>query len=239
MSTIAADALESPWGRWLGIGWRRLIHAFFAIAPVFAGRGPTDQAIDRIPASDPDRDLLIGVLQEYPHGTRRFTELVELHWGRVWMISQSVLMNEHDAEEVAQDTFLKVHRNLLGFRFESRFSTWLNRIARNTALTKLASRRRDRSAKERVTEDPTLSVWWLPRKSPDPAGGRSDMGRALDALPVDDRLLLGLRELEGRDYDEIAEALEIAAGAARMRVSRARERLRRSLLAIRGKGGGS
>jgi hypothetical protein len=89
-----------------------------------------------------DRELLAAVLAEYPHDTRAFSRLVEQHWARAWSVCQAILLDAHDAEETVQDTFLKVHRYLPSYRFESRFTTWLYQIARRTALTRLSDRSR-------------------------------------------------------------------------------------------------
>jgi RNA polymerase sigma-70 factor (ECF subfamily) len=187
-----------------------------------------------VTAADRDQDLLDRVLDEYPHSTRWFAVLVSRHWERIWSLCQAILLNQEDADEATQDTFLKVHRYLLSFRGESRFATWANRIARNSALNLLASRGRDRRAEDRVIGDPTLLDWWRPWKAPDPSRRVFLLERALRALHADERTVLILRELEDVPYDEIAVVMGISAGATRMKALRAREKLRRRLQRLDG-----
>lgn len=179
--------------------------------------------------TDPDAELLRRVLGEYPHETRAFTALVQRHWGRVWSICQAILLDPDDAEDAAQVAFLKTHRYLPSWRGESRFVAWLARIARNAALDLLASRRREREARERLGEDPLLLRLWAPARAADPAGPFLDLRRALAGLDPPDRVVLVLHEIEGVSYEEIAEWLDDSPGAVRMRAMRARRRLRDAL----------
>lgn len=180
-----------------------------------------------VPDSDPDAELLRAVIAEHPHGTRAFAALMERFWMRTWTQCQAILLNEADAEEATQDVFLKVHRYLPGFRFESRFSTWLHRIARNTAINVFQSRKREQAARKRAERDPVLGVFWLPWKDHGPGMTRLDLRAALDQLDPEERSILVVHEIEGLSYEEIAEDLEVSAGAVRMRAMRAREKLRK------------
>ncbi len=179
--------------------------------------------------TDHDRDLLPSVLREYPHGTRWFARLVTRHWPRTWAICQAVLLNGDDADDATQEAFLKAHRHLRSFRFECSFGTWLARIARTSALDTLAARRREATARATVAQDPGLRLLWSPWRSPVPASADAPLRRALTRLAPADRLILVLHDVEGMEYEEVADAIEIAPAAARMRVSRARARLRRIL----------
>ncbi len=176
--------------------------------------------------ADEDDELLERVLAEYPHGSLHFSELMEKHWKRVHAICQAILLNTHDADDAAQETFIKVHRYLLSFRRESLFSTWLARIARNAALTILTRRRKTRSVLNRVAGDPVLLDPWLPR-SGEKSGHGEPLQKLLDRLNRDDRLMLILREVEGMSFQEIAAVLDISEGAARMRALRARTEFRK------------
>ena len=176
--------------------------------------------------TDPDRDLLPRVLEEYPHGTRWFARLVTRHWPRARAICQAVLLDGDDADDATQEAFLKAHRYLHGFRFECSFGTWLARIARTSALDVLAARSRESAARARIAQDPVLSVLWSPWRAPVPGAGEARLRRALERMSPSDRLVLVLHDVEGVEYDELAEVLELAPAAVRMRMSRARERLR-------------
>lgn len=180
-------------------------------------------------ALDPDRDLLLKVFEEYPRGTRWFGELVDRHWDRTWACCMSVLLNPQDAEEAVQDAFLKAHRYLPSFRSEARFGTWMLRIARRVALDALAGRRRADDALGRIIRDPILRRRWSPAPAADPAARERDLMDVLERLDPVDRLVLVLHDLNGVPFDEIAETLEAAPAAVRMRASRARARVRESL----------
>ncbi len=210
--------------------WFRALLFAAAGDPVGGGSAP-DAA--RAPGPDPDRELLDRVLAEYPHGTAAFAELMERHWRRAWNLSQSVLLHEQEAEEATQDVFLKVHRYLPSFRGESRFTTWLSRIARNTALSRLAAIRRRRDTRRRVERDVWLKEAWSPWRPPRPGSGTSAVRQALESLEDEDRAVLVQHVLEGVPYEEIAEAFEMTAGAVRMRAMRARQRLRAALETLR------
>jgi RNA polymerase sigma-70 factor (ECF subfamily) len=166
--------------------------------------------------TDHDRDLLLLVLREYPHGTRWFARLVTRHWPRVWTICQAVLLNDDDADDATQEAFLKAHRYLRGFRFECSFGTWLARIARTSALDVLAAHRRESTARARVARDPVLRLLWSPWRAPVPAGGATPLSQALERMNPSDRLILVLHDVEGMEYEELAGALELAPAAARV-----------------------
>lgn len=177
---------------------------------------------------DPDLELLQKVRAGYPHETRTYGELVSRHWPRVWRVCQAVLLDAHDAEEAAQDTFLKAHRYLPSFRGESRFTTWLSRIAHHAAIDRLRSRRRERSARADLAEDSKSALRITPME---PHGQGADVRRvraALAELSPEDRSMLILRDVEGYSYEDMAVMLAVEQGAARMRLTRARSRLRRA-----------
>lgn len=175
---------------------------------------------------DADLELLERVRAGYPHETQAFTEIVQRHWTRVWTVCQAVLLDANDAEEAAQDTFLKVHRFLPSFRGESRFTTWLGRIAHRAAIDRLRTRRRERSLRDGLERDPDSAPGAAPR-APHPEDAQvARMRGALSRLAPEDRSLLILRDVEGHSYEEIAGMLGIEPGAARMRLTRARARLR-------------
>lgn len=237
-------AFPGPWPRPFegGIPWLlplphpRWIRLRDAILQRVASEGatqppPAAEELERRPAFalDPDHDLLVDVFEEYPRGTRWFGVLVERHWSRAWACCMSILLDPHDAEEAVQDTFLKVHRYLPSFRAESRFGTWLARIAQYAALDHLEKRRRRARRLEEVADDPVLRDRWSPSASPDPARIDHDLRNALGRLDPTDRMVLVLHDLNGVPFDEIAEIMDASAAALRMRASRARARLRERL----------
>ncbi len=160
---------------------------------------------------------------------RAFEELVTAHQHRVFGMALRMLGGAAEAEEVAQEVFLRAHRALAGFRGEAKLSTWLCGIAARLCLNRLASggRRMIRDGEEMLTR--------IPSGEADPATSleRSELSAALHQaiaeLPDDRRVIVVLRDLEGLSYEEIARALELELGTVRSRPHRARMDLKDKL----------
>src|SRR6202795_225050 len=166
-----------------------------------------------------------------------FEELVKRYDRNVFRIAQHITQNREDAEDVVQDAFLKAYSNLEQFQGQSKFYTWLVRIAVNAALMKLRRRRPERmvSLDEEVkTEDDSL-----PREvadwSPNPeqqynqAELREILTRTIQGLPSGCRTVFVLRDVEGLSTEETAQALELSIPAVKSRLLRARLQLRERL----------
>src|SRR5262252_6136552 len=166
-----------------------------------------------------------------------FSELVNRYDRNVFRIAQHITQNREDAEDVVQDAFLKAYENLGQFQGQSKFYTWLVRIAVNEALMKLRRRRPERmvSLDEEVkTEDDSL-----PREvadwSPNPeqmytqAELRDILTRTIQGLPPGFRTVFVLRDVEGLSTEETAQALELSIPAVKSRLLRARLQLRERL----------
>ena len=155
---------------------------------------------------------------------RAFREIYQRASGYVYTLAYRVVNKKHDAEEVTQDVFLKIHHSLRSFKFEASFKTWLYRIAVNTALNHAKKRSRVTTREvEEVFEDPATVT------QPD-AGKRLEAGETehqlkllLDQLNPDQRACIVLREIEGLDYQGIAKSLGININTVRSRLKRARE----------------
>ena len=166
---------------------------------------------------------------------RCFEPLVRRHERRVFRVTLAVLGNIEDAEDAMQETFIKAFRHLVQFRGESRFTTWLTRIAVNEALQKRQARRDVVSFDEshEAGEKP------LPRRfepwtaNPEQLYGKQELRRlveaAIQALPPIYREALVLRDVEEMSAEEAAEALGIKVPALKSRLLRARLMLRESL----------
>ena len=150
--------------------------------------------------------------------TAAFEELVRRHRGRAYRVALRVCGNSADAEDVAQDAFVRAWRALPGFRGDAAFTTWLYRIVTNLAVNRVRRRR----------EDPTADPPDPPRSDLDPAARieaaeRLDVAlAALAALTPEQRACFVLREVEGLPYEEIAEVLETTVAAVKQRLFRAR-----------------
>jgi RNA polymerase sigma-70 factor (ECF subfamily) len=166
-----------------------------------------------------------------------FEELVRRYDRNVFRIAQHITQNREDAEDVVQEAFLKAYGNLAKFQEQSKFYTWLVRIAVNEALMKLRRRKPERTVsldEEVKTEDDSL-----PREvadwSPNPeqmynqAQLRDILTRTIQGLPSGFRTVFVLRDVEGLSTEETAQALELSIPAVKSRLLRARLQLRERL----------
>ncbi len=158
-----------------------------------------------------------------------FEELVMTYQHRVFGVALRMLGNRAEAEDVAQEAFVRAHRALGGFRGDAKLSTWLYAITSRLCLNRLASGERRMA---RQGEDALLRLSDAgPR--PDAALERRELetalGRAIAELPEDRRIVVVLRDLEGLSYEEIAQVLELELGTVRSRLHRARAELKEKL----------
>jgi RNA polymerase sigma-70 factor (ECF subfamily) len=169
---------------------------------------------------------------------RAFDELVGLHKRFVFNLCHRLLGDYDEADDCAQEVFIKVHKSIGGFRFESDFKTWLYRIAVNTCKNRFRSVDYKRAQKDirldaQDEEDRMTVEIGTHKQSPALALKRKEIGRLIQAavnrLPADQRLVVVLRDMEGRTYEEIIEITGLKLGTLKSKLSRARLRLRESL----------
>lgn len=178
-----------------------------------------------------EEELIDAALQGDPEA---FGRLVTTHQDRLFGAMMQVTRSAEEAEDVVQEAFVRAYLKLDTFQRNSRFFTWLYRIAFNSAL----SRRRRKRAN--ISLDQTREVTGIEPvdvvDAPDERmlrGERVEMVReALDRLSHEHRAILVLREMENQAYEDIAEILEISIGTVRSRLNRARTQLRLTLEAI-------
>ncbi len=166
-----------------------------------------------------------------------FGELVHRHERRVYRTTLAVTRNPEDAEDAMQDTFLKAYQHLAEFQRASRFSTWLTRIAVNEGLQRLRRRRNPESLDELVQSEEEM----MPRQvedwheNPEQIYAREEtknlVERAIASLPAAYRIVFLLRDVEGLNTEEAAEALDLSIPALKSRLLRARLMLREALAA--------
>jgi len=166
-----------------------------------------------------------------------FEELVRRYDRNVFRIAQHITQNREDAEDVVQEAFLKAYRNLAQFQEQSKFYTWLVRIAVNEALMKLRRRKPERTVS--LDEDIKTEDDSLPREiadwSPNPEQQytqselREILSKTIQGLPPGFRTVFVLRDVEGLSTEETAAALELSVPAVKSRLLRARLQLRERL----------
>jgi RNA polymerase sigma-70 factor (ECF subfamily) len=161
---------------------------------------------------------------------KAFDLLVVKYQNRVVNLVTRYVRDPTDAQDIAQEAFLKAYRALPNFRGDSAFYTWLYRIAINTAKNHLASRaRRPQEVQTTGTEDETYDLEDTLKEiaTPENLLLTDEIQRtilaAIEDLPDDLRIAITLREVEGLSYDEIAETMTCPIGTVRSRIFRARE----------------
>lgn len=157
-----------------------------------------------------------------------FRTLYQAHVGRVYALCLRLTGNVSEAEEAAQDVFVRVWQRLASFRGESAFSTWLHRLTVNEVLQARRTAGR-RSARVALANDP-LELEAAPAPPSGSAGaGSSDLNQAIARLPTGARTVFVLHDVEGYQHDEIATMLDIAEGTSKAQLFRARRLLREML----------
>jgi RNA polymerase sigma-70 factor (ECF subfamily) len=156
--------------------------------------------------------------------------MVKTYQHRVYGVALRMMGNQAEAEEVAQEAFLRAHGALVEFRGDARLSTWLYAITSRLCLNRLAS------AEHRMARRRSDAIDLVPGREGDEPGGDLERGereaalhRAIAELPEDRRVVVVLRDLEGLSYDEIAAALGLELGTVRSRLHRARLDLKEKL----------
>lgn len=181
-----------------------------------------------------DRDEEKSIIARVLAGdTEAFEALVLENQKQVYNLALRMTGSEEDANDIAQEAFIRAFRSLASFRGDSKFSVWLYRLTSNICLDFLRSRRRKK----------TVSMSWFAADDDEPAELeipderfsphtelerrelRSAIQRALARLPDDMREVLLLREVGGLSYDEIAVSLSLEEGTVKSRIFRARKKL--------------
>jgi RNA polymerase sigma-70 factor, ECF subfamily len=187
------------------------------------------------PGPESDAEYIRRILAGERH---LFHELIRPCERPIYFLLLSILKNEAEAEDVAQETAIKVFLNLRNFRGDSQFRTWVLSIARNEGLgrlRKLAVRREDSldAGTDEQTGDYTPAILTSWREVPAEALERKELGeilrQAVEGLPEIYRNVMLLRDIEEMDVRETAHALGISEGAVKVRLHRARALLQRNL----------
>lgn len=151
--------------------------------------------------------------------------LVKKYRGEAVNIAYSLLGCRADGEDVAQESFIKIYRNIGGFKEKSKFSTWLYRIVVNTACDFLRRKKNAPISLDDIKYTPSV----LPKER-ESQGNKELINEALAKIPFEYRSALILKEIEGLSYKEIAEALKISIGTVESRIFRGRAMLKDFLI---------
>jgi RNA polymerase sigma-70 factor (ECF subfamily) len=183
----------------------------------------------------------LSLVQRVQRGDKSaFDVLVRKYQHKVVKLVMRYMRDPADAEDVAQEAFIKAYRALPQFRGDSAFYTWLYRIAINTAKNAIVSRDRNPVEYDLDLQDAEGSYDMQGRladtETPEALALteeiRTIVNRSIDALPEDLRTAIVLRELEGLSYEEIAAAMDCPVGTVRSRIFRAREAIDRKLAEV-------
>ena len=166
-----------------------------------------------------------------------FTELVNRYERKIFRLAKHITQNDEDAEDVLQETFLKAYSHLDTFQGQSKFYTWIVRIAVNEALMKLRKRK---SSKTVSLDEPTdtgeetmvreIAVWDEdPEQKYSQSELREILDKAVESLKPAFRTVFVLRDIEELSTEETASALDISIPAVKSRLLRARLQLREKL----------
>jgi RNA polymerase sigma-70 factor (ECF subfamily) len=194
------------------------------------------------PAQKSNRDFEL--IRSFQSGEKSaFDQLVIRHKDRIFNLCYRFLGDYNEANDYAQETFIKAFKSLKRFRFESSFSTWLYRIAVNNCKNRLRSLEKRYQGKMVSIETPSYSGENNPAleirdNSPSPDNELESKEKsaliqtAINSLPAEQKMVIILRDIEGRSYEEIAEATGLALGTVKSRLARGRMELKTKLRKI-------
>ena len=170
-----------------------------------------------------------------------FPQLIDRHHRKAYQIAFGILRQHHDAEEVVQDSFVKIYKVLDNFRGDSQFTTWMFRIVTNYAKNRYRWNKR-RGSQQNVSIDAPVDgadteslVRQIPGNEMNPEKGvafselKKGVYKHLDEISPLYREVLILRNIEGYSYEDIASVLDCKIGTVKSRIARGREELRKRL----------
>lgn len=189
----------------------------------------------------PSDDVLVRHCQrELPNETAHFEVLLKRYKDRVFRKIYSMLQSREDAEDAAQEVFLKVFHGLSSFKGEARFSTWLYAVTVNTTLN--FREKTDRKFWWWLTEEldenrrilrEEQEMFDVVGASIEKTGQKDRIARVLNGMDLRHREIIRLRYFEECDYRTLAKRLDIGQSAAKMRLKRARETFKKEYLALK------
>jgi RNA polymerase sigma-70 factor (ECF subfamily) len=189
-----------------------------------------------LPAASPD--AIETVIQRCLHGDQSAWDLiVRQYWRKVFNVAYKFVGRHDEAEDLAQDIFLKVFKSLDTFDRRANFQTWLISVSRNLCIDHYRSVRKERETINRDVDASELSPA-SPNEGPVAAIEQRDrvilLRQALAALPESLRTAVLMRDIQERSYQEIADTLQLPEGTVKSRINRGRTELARQIRKLRG-----
>ncbi len=204
-----------------------------------AGRGGVNLLVAQKPETEDEQALIAA---SRTGDASAMDELVRSHQTRVYNFAMRMCRNVEDAKDILQETFLGMVRSIREFRGESKFTTWLYRIAANACLKKRRRGVHDPSPEQELSLDELMPRPDAEGRRPEIADWSEDaeqallrgelsqqMEAAIDRLPREYKIVLVLRDVEGFSAEETAEMLKLSVPAVKSRLHRARVFVRREL----------
>lgn len=163
------------------------------------------------------------IIKQIQGGARdEYRHLVSSYKNLIYSIIIKQVGSHEVAEDLAQDTFLKAYKNIQGFRFESKFSTWLTRIALNLTSNYFKSKAYRNVRQNVLADDLHLEALNNPAEELERKKQLTQLSECLAKLSERFRTALLLTSLEGKEYQEVSEILQVPIGTIRSRLNRAR-----------------
>ncbi len=198
--------------------------------------GATSETSGQLALRDPDTRLMIGVRDDEAGA---FESLVEKYQQRLLAVLHHVVGSASDAEDIAQEVFLRIYRARKKYRARAKFSTWLFTIAHNLAMNHLRRRQRRPAFCLRTSDSTSMGIGRAAQAVPAPDSGptrklqRKELAefvrRAIDGLNERQRVAVLLNKFEDMNYAEIAAVMNLSTKAVKSLLNRARVNLREAL----------
>ncbi|MEK5322856.1 RNA polymerase sigma factor SigW [Aeribacillus sp. FSL M8-0254] len=165
-----------------------------------------------------------------------FAEVVELYKDKIFQLCYRMLGNAHEAEDIAQEAFIRVYMNIHSFDMNKKFSTWIYRIATNLSIDRIRKKKPDYYLDAEVAGTDGLTMYSqvssdiaMPEKEVEAIELQETIQKEILKLPDKYRSVIVLRYIEELSLQEIAEILELPVGTVKTRIHRGREALRKQL----------
>jgi len=181
--------------------------------------------------TDDDSEIIESILSG---DASKYELIIKKYQSRIINLCFKYTKNYHDAEEVAQESFVRAYKSLDKFRYDSKFYSWLHRISINCSLNYINSKEKQKE-KETISENICLNDQEsnISQETPYNAYNMENIankiGKIYENLPEDLKLMIKYRDIDDLTYDEIAKKADLPVGTVRSRLHRAREILLKEL----------